>query len=40
EIASWSAMTPEERRVVMAELPSRQPGPVTRRGGRARRQAG
>jgi uncharacterized protein len=38
EIAAWSAMTPEARRAVMAELPSRaeQARPV-RRGGRGGR---
>ena len=38
EIAGWSAMTPEARRAVMAELPERakRARPV-RRGGRAAR---
>jgi predicted Fe-S protein YdhL (DUF1289 family) len=38
EIAGWSAMTPEARRVVMVELPERakRTKPV-RRGGRAAR---
>ena len=38
EIAGWSAMTPEARRLVMADLPSRaaRARPV-RRGGRAGR---
>jgi predicted Fe-S protein YdhL (DUF1289 family) len=38
EIAAWSTLTPEARRAIMAELPSRAPllrG--TRRGGRAAR---
>ncbi|SFI74536.1 DUF1289 domain-containing protein [Celeribacter neptunius] len=37
EIASWSRMSPEERRAIMAELPSREPAPNKRRGGRAAR---
>ncbi|MEM6310763.1 MAG: DUF1289 domain-containing protein [Pseudomonadota bacterium] len=37
EIASWSRMTPNERRAVMAQLPARDPKPKGRRGGRARR---
>ena len=38
EIAAWSTMTPEARRAVMAELPSRAPlVRGTRRGGRAGR---
>ncbi|MCL5777329.1 DUF1289 domain-containing protein [Limibaculum sp. FT325] len=40
EISAWSRMTPDARRVVMAELPSRNPAPAGRRGGRAARQAG
>ncbi|MEM6423461.1 MAG: DUF1289 domain-containing protein [Pseudomonadota bacterium] len=35
EIARWSRMSAEERRVVMAELPQREAGPRQRRGGRA-----
>jgi uncharacterized protein len=34
EIATWSRMSPEERRVIMAELPARAPKLVKRRGGR------
>ena len=37
EIAGWSRMTPEERRAVMADLPSRAPRLRQRRGGRAAR---
>lgn len=37
EIAAWSKMTPEARRTVMAELPSRAPLLQKRRGGRAAR---
>ena len=37
EIAAWSAMTPDERRAVMAELPARAPRLARRRGGRAAR---
>lgn len=37
EIASWSRMSPEARQVIMDELPKRQAGPKTRRGGRAAR---
>jgi predicted Fe-S protein YdhL (DUF1289 family) len=37
EIAGWSRMTPEARRAVMAELPSRRAAPTGRRGGRAAR---
>ncbi|MEL6766935.1 MAG: DUF1289 domain-containing protein [Pseudomonadota bacterium] len=36
EIARWTRMSAEERRAVMAELPGRQAGPATRRGGRRR----
>ena len=39
EIARWSRMTPEERRSVMAELPSRSGLLAKRRGGRAARMA-
>jgi predicted Fe-S protein YdhL (DUF1289 family) len=34
EIATWSRMTPEERRAIMADLPSRAPKLAKRRGGR------
>ncbi len=38
EITAWSAMTPEARRAVMAELPARAPlVKGARRGGRAGR---
>jgi len=37
EIAAWSAMTPAERRQIMADLPSRAPRLQKRRGGRAAR---
>ena len=37
EIARWSAMAPDERRAVMAELPGRAPLLRKRRGGRAAR---
>ncbi len=37
EITRWSKMTPEERRAIMAELPSRSGQVITRRGGRAAR---
>ena len=37
EIAAWSRMTPEDRRSVMAALPSRTALLRTRRGGRAGR---
>lgn len=39
EIGQWSRMTPEERRDVMAELPSRAGALAKRRGGRAARMA-
>lgn len=39
EIARWSAMTPEERRAIMATLPARAPLLARRRGGRAGRLA-
>lgn len=39
EIAAWAAMTPDERRRVMAELPGRSPAPSGRRGGRKARHA-
>lgn len=34
EIARWSRMGPDERRAIMAELPSRAPRLRKRRGGR------
>lgn len=37
EIAAWSKMTPDARRTVMTELPSRAPLLTKRRGGRAAR---
>ena len=37
EIGAWSQLPPEDRRAIMAELPTRKAGPVTRRGGRAAR---
>ena len=37
EICDWSRMTPEARREIMAELPSRQSRLTQRRGGRAAR---
>ncbi len=37
EITGWSRMTPEQRRIIMAELPSRAGSLVKRRGGRAAR---
>lgn len=37
EIGAWSRMSPEARRAIMEELPTRQPNPKTRRGGRAAR---
>ena len=37
EIARWSRMTPDERRLVMAELPARAGTLRKRRGGRAAR---
>lgn len=37
EIASWSRMTPEERRAIMAELPGRAPTLARRAGGRSGR---
>lgn len=37
EITAWSKMTDDERMRVMTELPSREPAPKTRRGGRAAR---
>lgn len=40
EITAWSRMTPEVRREIMAELPSRAPRLALRRGGRMARLAG
>lgn len=37
EIARWSAMTPAERRAVIAELPNRAPLLARRAGGRSGR---
>ncbi|MGC1429299.1 MAG: DUF1289 domain-containing protein [Albidovulum sp.] len=37
EITNWSKMTPETRRAIMEELPSRAPRLRQRRGGRAAR---
>ncbi|NPD13713.1 DUF1289 domain-containing protein [Xinfangfangia sp. D13-10-4-6] len=37
EIGSWSAMSSDERRKIMAELPARASTLVKRRGGRAAR---
>jgi uncharacterized protein len=37
EIAAWSRLTPERRRAIIAELPSRAPLLRQRRGGRAAR---
>lgn len=37
EITRWSAMSPQERRRIMDELPGRDPGPKTRSGGRSAR---
>lgn len=37
EIARWSGMAPEERRRIMDELPTRNPGPRNRSGGRSAR---
>lgn len=39
EISRWSRLAPEERRAIMAELPSRTAAPTTRRGGRSAREA-
>lgn len=39
EITAWSKMTPETRREIMAELPSRAGRLTKRRGGRAGRLA-
>ncbi len=37
EIATWSRMSPEARRAIIAQLPTRTPSPKTRRGGRTAR---
>lgn len=37
EIGRWSQMPAEERSRIMAELPTREAAPKTRRGGRAAR---
>lgn len=37
EIASWSRLTPDERRAIMADLPARGAFLRKRRGGRAAR---
>lgn len=37
EIGAWSKLSPEARRMIMDELPSREPQPKGRRGGRAGR---
>ncbi len=34
EIATWSRLTPEERRTIIADLPARGPRLSKRRGGR------
>ncbi len=34
EIATWSRLSPNDRRVVIADLPARAPRLVKRRGGR------
>ncbi|MGA1180782.1 MAG: DUF1289 domain-containing protein [Marivivens sp.] len=40
EIGAWGRMTPEERRAVIADLPSRAGLLTKRRGGRAARLSG
>ncbi|NSX56373.1 DUF1289 domain-containing protein [Parasulfitobacter algicola] len=40
EITDWGRMTPDARKAVMAELPTRAPLLKKRRGGRAARKAG
>lgn len=37
EISGWSRLSPDQRRAIMAELPSRAPQLTKRRGGRAAR---
>ena len=39
EIGRWSRMSPDARRAVMAELPTREATPKRRRGGRSARLA-
>lgn len=39
EIGSWSVMTPDQRRAIMAALPGRNPGPTRRSGGTSARRA-
>ena len=40
EISTWSLMSSDERRAVLAELPGRQGLVLRRRGGRARTRSG
>lgn len=40
EISAWSRLTPDERRTIMAELPTRAPRLQKRRGGRMARVTG
>ena len=40
EISAWSRLTPDARRSIMAELPSRAPRLAKRRGGRMGRVQG
>lgn len=40
EIGAWSRLTPEVRRAIMADLPTRAPRLAKRRGGRAGRSEG
>ena len=40
EISAWSRLTPDARRSIMAELPSRAPRLAKRRGGRMGRVSG
>ena len=40
EISTWSRLTPDARRSIMAELPSRAPRLAKRRGGRMGRVSG
>lgn len=40
EISAWSRLTPDARRSIMAELPSRAPRLTKRRGGRMGRVQG
>ncbi|GIT92050.1 DUF1289 domain-containing protein [Jannaschia pagri] len=37
EITEWSRMSPEARRMIMADLPDRVAAPTGRRGGRSAR---